>query len=77
MTKAGTKKNYFYTIVKESIDVAVPLILVPYSSRILGADGIGQYSYVYSIVYYFMIVSMLNTLCALKHRHSSPIGTER
>lgn len=59
MTKAGTKKNYFYTIVKEAIDVAVPLILVPYSSRILGVDGIGQYSYVYSIVYYFMIVSML------------------
>ena len=59
MTKAGTKKNYFYTIVKEAIDVAVPLILVPYSSRILGADGIGQYSYVYSVVYYFMIISML------------------
>ncbi len=57
--KTSTKKNYLYTIVNEIVAVVVPLVLVPYSSRVLGADGIGQYAYVHSIVYYFMIASMM------------------
>ena len=37
----------------------IPLITIPYVSRVLGVDGIGTYSYTYSIAYYFMMFAML------------------
>lgn len=33
----------------------IPLITAPYLSRVIGAEGIGKYSYAYSIAYYFFI----------------------
>ena len=36
-----------------------PLVTMPYVSRILGSSGIGQYSFVYSIVSYFVLLSSL------------------
>ena len=53
------KKNFIYNVVYQLLILVLPLITVPYVSRILGADGIGIYSYTYSIAYYFMIVAML------------------
>ena len=38
-----------------------PLIVTPYVSRILGAEGIGLYSYANSIVSYFLLVAVLGT----------------
>ena len=37
----------------------MPLITVPYVSRVLGPSGIGTYSYTYSIVCYFMHLGLL------------------
>lgn len=34
----------------------LPLITMPYVSRVLGAEGIGTYSYTYSIAQYFLTV---------------------
>lgn len=34
----------------------------PYVSRVLGAEGLGIYSYSYSIAYYFVLLSMLGVL---------------
>ena len=42
--------------------VITPLITSPYISRILGADGLGIYSYSYSISNYFAILAMLGTI---------------
>lgn len=53
------KKNFLYNILYQLLVLILPLITIPYVSRVLGADGIGQYSYTYSIVYYFMMISML------------------
>lgn len=39
--------------------IILPLITAPYISRVLGVDGIGTYSYVYSISYYFGLCGML------------------
>lgn len=39
--------------------ILLPLITAPYVSRVLGAAGLGTYSYVYSISYYFGLVGML------------------
>ena len=53
------KKNFIYNVIYQLLILVLPLITVPYVSRKLGADGIGMYSYTYSIVYYFMIIAML------------------
>lgn len=53
------KKNFIYNIVYQLLILIIPLITMPYISRILGSEGIGAYSYTYSIIYYFMIFAML------------------
>lgn len=53
------KKNLIYNVAYQILILILPIITVPYVSRVLGADGIGTYSYTYSIIYYFMLVAML------------------
>ena len=53
------KKNFIYNIVYQILIMIIPLITMPYVSRVLGSTGIGTYSYTYSIVYYFMMFAML------------------
>lgn len=53
------KKNFIYNAIYQILVLILPFITVPYVSRVLGADGIGTYSFTYSIVYYFMLVSLL------------------
>lgn len=53
------KKNFIYNVLYQILILIIPLITMPYVSRALGADGIGIYSYTYSIAYYFMIIAML------------------
>ncbi|BCJ96732.1 polysaccharide biosynthesis protein [Anaerocolumna cellulosilytica] len=53
------KKNFIYNISYQFLSLFLPLVTTPYISRVLGADGIGEYSYTYSVVYYFMLVAML------------------
>lgn len=53
------KKNYIYNVVYQLLSLVLPFITIPYVSRVLGADGVGTYSYTYSVVYYFMILTLL------------------
>lgn len=52
-------KNFLYNIIYQLLTFFVPLITVPYVSRVLGAENVGIYSYTYSIVYIFMLFGML------------------
>lgn len=52
-------KNFIYNVIYQLFIYIVPLISIPYISRVLGANNIGVYSYTYSIVYYFMLAAML------------------
>lgn len=52
-------KNFIYNVIYQIFIYLIPLVSVPYVSRTLGVSNIGVYSYTYSIVYYFMLASML------------------
>lgn len=55
-------KNLSYQTLYQILAVCLPLITSPYVSRILGAEGLGIYSYTYSIVNYFTIFAMLGVI---------------
>ena len=48
-------KNYFYNLSYQILILIIPLITTPYISRVLGAKGIGIFSYTNSIVQYFIL----------------------
>ena len=61
MKQPSLKKNYLYRTFYEVLILITPFITTPYVSRVLGADGVGVYSYTYSIITYFMLFGALGT----------------
>lgn len=61
MKKNGTspKKNFIYNLIYQMLILIIPLLTAPYLARVVGAKGVGIYSYTYSIVYYFMLLTLL------------------
>lgn len=59
MEREGTKVNFLYNMVYQVTLMILPLITMPYVSRVLGAEGVGTYSYTYSIAQYFLLFGML------------------
>lgn len=56
---SSPKRNYIYNLIYQILILIIPLITAPYLSRVVGAEGVGTYSYTYSIVYYFMMLTLL------------------
>lgn len=50
-------KNYLYNLSYQILTLLTPLITTPYISRTLGVGGIGEYSFSYSIVAYFVLLA--------------------
>lgn len=59
MKKENVKVNFIYQSAYQILTVLLPMLTSPYVARVLGADGIGVYSYTYSIVSYFVMVAKL------------------
>lgn len=57
--KSNIKINYFYNVIYQILSMLIPLITIPYVSRIIGSEGIGIYSYTYSVAGGFALVGML------------------
>lgn len=55
----NVKKNFIYQVLYQILLIILPLITSPYISRVLGPDGIGIYSYTYSITSVFVIFAKL------------------
>lgn len=53
------KKNFIYNTIYQILMIIIPIITVPYTSRVLGAEGIGIYSYTNSYVQFFVLFGML------------------
>lgn len=54
-------KNLSYNVVLQLVLMVLPLVSIPYVSRVLGAEGIGAYSFTLSLTQYFIIVGTLGT----------------
>lgn len=57
----SNKVNYVFNTGYQILSVLTPLITAPYISRVLGADGIGQVSFSFSVVSYFVLLATLGT----------------
>lgn len=53
------KKNYIFNTIYQLFTIIIPLITTPYISKVIFAEGVGKYSYTYSLVSYFIIASQL------------------
>lgn len=58
-TDSNVTKNFIYNVAYQVLFMLTPLITAPYLSRVLGADGVGSFSYTYNIANYFVLVAML------------------
>lgn len=61
MREKSIKKNFIFNLIYQILVLVVPLIVTPYVSRVLGVDGVGEYSYANSIVSYFVLFAVLGT----------------
>ena len=59
MKRQNVGKNYLYQFLYQVVILVIPLVLSPYLTRTLGDTALGTYSYVNSIAYYFVMLSML------------------
>lgn len=55
----SVKKNYIFNMIYQIFSIIAPLIATPYVSRVLLADGIGKYSYTFSLANYFVLLAAL------------------
>jgi thiamine transporter ThiT len=53
------KKNLLINVSYQLLVVVIPLVVAPYVSRTVGAEGVGVYSYTFNFAYCFALVGML------------------
>nr|WP_027871922.1 flippase [[Eubacterium] cellulosolvens] len=56
---SNIKKNFAYQLFYQTLISIIPFVTSPYISRVLGADGMGVYSYTFSVITYFKIFAAL------------------
>ena len=52
-------KNFIYQTLTKIFQFVVPIITIPYISRVLGSEGIGAYSFTNSVIQYFLLIGAL------------------
>jgi O-antigen/teichoic acid export membrane protein len=52
-------KNYSYNLVYQVTLILIPVISIPYISRVIGSQGIGIYAYTNSVAQYFILFANL------------------
>lgn len=57
--KVSIKRNAILNTLKTIVGLLSPLIIFPYTSRVLGVDGIGQFNFSNSVVSYFILIANL------------------
>ena len=57
--KNKVNRNFIFNVIYQLLVVLTPLITAPYISRVLGANNLGQFSFAYTIISYFVIFGYL------------------
>ncbi len=57
--KSNVNSNAILNIIKQSCNIIIPLITYPYVTRTLGENALGKFSFVDSVVSYFIIFAAL------------------
>ena len=52
-------KNYLYNLMYQIISIILPIITIPYVSRIFGASGLGEYALTSTYAQYFVLFGMI------------------
>ena len=58
-TKPSLKKNIFFNMVYQLVQIGIPILLIPILSGRLKTDGNGNYAFLHSIVLYFSYFALL------------------
>lgn len=59
MKSTSVKKNFAYQMVYEVFILLLPFLTSPYIARVIGAKGLGVYSYSHTVANYFVLFAML------------------
>lgn len=59
MKRQSLTNNFFFQFAYQTIVLVIPLILSPYLTRVLQEEALGNYAYIQSIAYYFVIAANL------------------
>lgn len=62
MEQKSIHKNFIWNSIFQALTVITPLITAPYVARTLQPEGVGVFSYVNSIVSYFVLLANLGTV---------------
>ncbi|MDT3498756.1 oligosaccharide flippase family protein [Bacillus toyonensis] len=75
--------NYIYNLVYQLLILIIPLVTMPYVSRVLGPGGIGINAYSYSIVQFFILFAVLGIplygnrqIARIKHKGITKLSEE-
>jgi len=55
----STRRNTLYNIAYRVFSILLPLVTAPYLSRTVGREGVGLYSYAWSVSYIFCLIGLL------------------
>lgn len=56
---SNIRMNFLYQSAYQIFVIILPIITAPYVSRVLGAEGVGTFSFTFSVANYFVLFSML------------------
>lgn len=77
MMEKSVSKNYLYNLGYQLLTLLTPFLVIPYLSRVLGAEGIGAYSYTLSIAAYFILLANLGTTDYAQREIAYQMGKRR
>ena len=59
MKQTSIKKNFVYNVLYQILTIIIPLITSPYLTRVIGAGGLGEYTFTQSYAHYFVLFILL------------------